>query len=104
MVLVQDRSIKWFAVGEKVDSLTVHLPSVVDMRPGIGATVILSMLFTLMMLESDVKVSLHDYILVSISVNYICSLQWTSLRSMLQATVPMVMFAWWEAPYSMKVE
>ena len=66
LVLVQDRFIKWFAMGEKVDSWAVHLPSVVDMRPGIGATAILSMLFTLMMLESDVKVSLQDCILISI--------------------------------------
>ena len=37
-------------------------------------------------------------------VNYMYLLQWTSLRSMLQATVPMVIFVWWEAPISMRVE
>ena len=75
------------------------------MRVGIGAPAILSMLFTLMMLESDVKVYLCmiAYLPLCI-VNYMYLLQWTSLRSMLQATVPMVMFVWWEAPPSMKVE
>ena len=60
LVLVWDQFIKLSALGEKIDSLTVHLPSVVGMSTGIGATAILSMLFTLMMLESDVKVHLHD--------------------------------------------
>ena len=61
LVLVQDKFIKLFAMAEKVDSWTVHLPSVVDMNTSIGATAILSMLFTLMMLESDVKVSLRNW-------------------------------------------
>ena len=60
LVLVQEKFIKLFAMAEKVDSWTVHLPSVVDMSM-CGATAILSMLFTLMMLESDVKVSLRNW-------------------------------------------
>ena len=50
-------------------------------------------------------ISLHDCILVSLCiVNYMYLLQWTLLRSMLQATVHMEMFVWWEAPPSMRVE
>ena len=60
LVLVQDKFIKLFAMAEKIDSWTVHLPSVVDMGM-CGAIAILSMLFTLMMLESDVKVSLRNW-------------------------------------------
>ena len=60
LVLVQDKFIKLLAMAEKVDSWTVHLPSVIDMSM-YGAATIFSMLFTLMMLESDVKVSLRNW-------------------------------------------
>ena len=76
LVLVQDQFVKLTAMAGKVDSLTVCLLFVVDMNMAIGATAILSMLFTLMMLESDAKVTLHRWIckqlhyIMRVSVNY----------------------------------
>ena len=72
---------------------------------GIGVTATMSTLFTLMMLESDVKVSLHSLKHVcTCKVKYIFSLLWTLLKSMPMETVPMVMFVWWVAPICMRVE
>ena len=48
-------------------------------------------------------ICIHGHLCLYI-VNYICSLQWTPLRSMSQPTVHMEMFVWWEALISMKVE
>jgi len=76
LVLVQDQFVKLTAMAGKVDSLTVCLPFVVDINMAIGATAILSMLFTLMMLESDAKVVLHCWTckqlhyIMRVSVNY----------------------------------
>ena len=76
LVLVEDQFVKLTAMAGKVDSLTVRLPFVVDMNTPIGATAILCMLFTLMMLESDAKVALHCWAckqlhyIMRLSVNY----------------------------------
>ena len=51
LVLVKDQFVKVHALGEKVDLWTVHPPSVDDLNTGLGATTIMSMLFTLRMLE-----------------------------------------------------
>ena len=59
-VLVKDEFVKLTALAEKADSWTVHSPSVDDLNLGIGAAT-MSMLFTLMMLESDVKVRLQSW-------------------------------------------
>ena len=60
LVLVKDRFVKVHALGEKVDLWTVHPPSVDDLNMGIGAAT-MSMVFTVMMLESDVKVHLKTF-------------------------------------------
>ena len=60
LVLVKDQFVKVHALGEKVDLWTVHPPSVDDLNTGVGGAT-MSMLFTLMMLESDVKVSLQNW-------------------------------------------
>ena len=80
LVLVKDQFIKEHALGEKVDLWTVHPPSVDNLNTGFG-DITMSMLFTLMMLESDVKVYMFAKLETCIiTVNYIkqtCSLQWT---------------------------
>ena len=76
LVLVKDQFVKLTALAGKVDSWIVHLPFVVDMNTSIGATAILCMLFTLTMLESDVKVAIHCWTckqlhyIMRVSVNY----------------------------------
>ena len=59
-VLVKDEFVKLTALAEKADLWTVHSPSVDDLNLGIGAATMF-MLFTLMMLESDVKVRLQSW-------------------------------------------
>ena len=65
LVLVKDQFVNLHALGVRVDLWTVHPPSVDDLNTGVGATT-MSMLFTLRMLESDVKVYLHTWTPVSI--------------------------------------
>ena len=60
LVLGKDQFVKVRALGEKVDLWTVHPPSVTDLKMGVGGAT-MSMLFTLMMLESDVKVYLQNW-------------------------------------------
>ena len=59
-VLVKDQFVKVHALGEKVDLWSVHPPSVDDLNIGVGATT-MSMVFILMMLESDVRVCLQSW-------------------------------------------
>ena len=59
-VLVKDQFVKVHALGEKVDLWSVHPPSVDDLNIGVGAST-MSMVFTLMMLESDVRVCLQSW-------------------------------------------
>ena len=66
LVLVKDQFVKLHALEEKVDLWTVHPLSVDDLNMGLGATTIMSTLFTLRMLESDVKVYLHTWTPVSV--------------------------------------
>ena len=73
LVLVKDQFVKLHASAEKVDSWTVHPPCVDDLNPGVGSAT-MSMLFTLMMLESDVKVRMFANLETCI-VSNICSLQ-----------------------------
>ena len=75
MVLVLDQFGTLSAMAEKEDSWTVHLPPVENTNMGIGATARLSMLFTLMILESDVKVYLQSCIAVYVYCQNVCSLQ-----------------------------
>ena len=71
-VVVKDQFVKLTALGEKVDLWTVHPPSVDNLNMAFGGST-MSMVFTLMMLESDVKVYLQKLetciIILSITSN-----------------------------------